>query len=210
MSPINDFQLLTGIHHYALAQKGTLVQYEWPEPDQATLEKSVPAVHQMLEAQQDSNRNEVILEISDRKIIGFRLDTDTLFLLMAEAHINIGLVRVAMKGLQRGLITLAAQLAHRQPANAEPSVRREPTTPRIEQVEPAKAALSSDALDSIVNALTEQVGPAAKIVFKREYQIWSSEGQQDHDRLPILLERIGTFIENPTKKSAFFNSTRHI
>ena len=208
MSPINDFQLLTGVHHYALAQNGHLVQYEWPEPEQATLEQSLPTVDQMLAAQEESNRNEVILEISDRKIIGFRLDADTLFLMLAEAHINIGLVRVAMKGLQRGLITLAKQLALQtagQVQKNEPSLTSAGTAQNT-----SAAALSTSALNDIVSALTEQVGPAAKIVFKREYQIWSSEGQQDHDRLPILLERIGTFIENPAKKTAFFNSTRHI
>jgi hypothetical protein len=211
MSPINDFQLLTGIHHYALAQKGTLVQFEWPETDQATLKKSVPAVDQMLDAQTECRRNEVILEMHDRKIIGFRLDTDTLFLMIAEAHINIGLVRVAIKGLQRGLIILANQLAQATMAHSM-TQEKAPCSPVCitEVSEPEAAPLSSDTLDNIVVALTEQVGPAAKIVFKREYQIWSSEGQQDPNRLPILIERIGTFIENPTKKSAFFNRTRHI
>jgi len=207
MNLLTDLLMLNGVRHSCIISKSTLVASNFPMILNDSLINSSRIIKHMVDASRplEQGHNEVQIEMNDSRLLGFPLDEDTLLLLMTELTINQALISTTVRSAMKSLLALthSTPSSVTSPLNLQARDNQEHATkkaaPESESLKPT--------LKHIIRLLSEQVGPAAQILFKREYVIWTNEGEESSYRLPLLTSRIASFIEHPDKRSHFLLGT---
>ena len=210
MNILSDFQILGGVRHSCLIHKHRLRASNFPAMFNDNLLNTARIFKQMLDALQalQQGHNEVQIEMNDSRLLGFQLNEDTLFVLMTEPNINQALIGTAIRSAAKNLIAFAQS----DDGNIKPASAMQPSVTMTKHIERTDRNVThgtdesetlKPTLKQIIRLLSEQVGPAAQILFKREYVIWTNEGEVSTYRLPLLTSRIASFIEHPEKRSHF-------
>jgi predicted regulator of Ras-like GTPase activity (Roadblock/LC7/MglB family) len=218
---LRELQGLGGILSGCVFKEGEIIATTFENPDDASLVAAGKMFAQVSMGMESIGRglNEILFEYEDKYLIGYPVDSEFFICLLSDKQTNFSLVRMTVQAAARKIKKLAENPVAARPAPvAEPAPAAAPApkaaaapkaTPAAAKTAPVAEAPAADERDlepllqAIQRLLTENIGPAAKIVFNHALKRWRGAPGASIANIPTLAEMLAEDLSTEGERTDF-------
>lgn len=228
-SVLRELQGLGGILSGCVIKEGEIIASTFANPDDAGLVAAGKMFSQVSMGMESIGRglNEILFEYEENYLIGYPIDQEFFICLLSDKQTNFSLVRMTVQAAARKIkkisedpaamarVTAPPAAAPAAAPTAAPAAEAPARTPSPAPEQPAAARSAAAApaevderdleplLQAIQRLLTENIGPAAKIVFNHAVKQWQGKPGASIANIPALAELLAEDLSTEGERSDF-------
>ncbi len=194
---LDELASLGGVQHGCILKEGRVLASNFPSllsENLASIARIVDRIFRGADSVRHSC-NEVYFETDESYLLGFPLEGGFLVLLLTGKDVNFALIHMTV-------LSAAAQIS----MELAPPVREGATSSRAAPGRRAGGKIDYSLkphLNGILEALTLQIGPAARICMGEGLKRWRSSCEPSRENLPRLIEILAEDIEDEYSRRDF-------
>jgi predicted regulator of Ras-like GTPase activity (Roadblock/LC7/MglB family) len=222
---LNELVSFEGISHGCIYQNEQIIASTFPSIIQDKLsgmggyiEKIFTTAHAI-----DQAHDEIHIELEENTLITYRVNDDFLLILMATKGINLSLVYMTVKAIEKSVklhgLTPAKNTAPQPVPSKASNEKKVPNDYRKEDIpvwplngesEDTPSELTSEQkveryTNGLKKILLESFGPVGDIIFDEALQRWQASHPTEVESIAKLVDLITQEIDSKNEKRSFFN-----
>lgn len=192
---LKDLEQLAGVEHGCIYYKGEIKGSTFP----SLLNANLSAMGRMLEqifggvSSIDRNHNEIYIELDENYLVGYRTEKNFIIFLLTGKNINFSLIHISVRSAATEMHLLEAEAAESSRSESRPQAPS--AAGNIESLRPM--------LGGIQDALTQRLGPVAKIVFEERLAEWQRSNDATAANLGKLIRMLSEEIQDRDERVSF-------